>query len=154
MATSTVGQHICIMGCGRVGAQLASHFFSQGIDVRIIDTNEDAFLRLEDDKLRQNHTVQGDGTDPGVLERAGITEIDTFIAVTNGDNRNIMAAQIAQIQYNVPRVICRIYDPKRHEIYKRLGVMSVCPTNVGAEEIMRVLNNSAAPKAPANGHAR
>lgn len=152
MATPSSTQHICIMGCGRVGALLAGYFFKQGIDVRVIDTIEDAFLRLEDDRIRQNHTFHGDGTDPNVLIRAGIADVDTFIAVTNGDNRNIMASQIAQIQFKVPRVICRIYDPKRHEIYKKLGVLSVCPTNAGADEIVRVLASGTA--TTANGHAQ
>jgi len=133
---------VCIMGCGRIGATLAERYFEQGYDVRVIDTNPDAFLRLSEGPLR-NAAVLGNGTELNALERAGIIDAVIFIAVTNGDNRNIMATQIAQRRYNVPQVICRIYDPMRHETYTRLGVPSFCPTVMGAEEIYRVLSSDA-----------
>jgi trk system potassium uptake protein TrkA len=127
---------VCIMGCGRVGAMLAEQFHSQHYAVHIIDQNDEAFGRLNNKELREHHTTQGDGTDPTVLERAGIANADIFIAVTNGDNRNILAAQIAKHQFNVGKVICRIYDPKRHEIYgAQLGIQSICPTLIGADAI-------------------
>lgn len=135
MAATTSAERVCIMGCGRVGAQLATHFFDQGYDVRVIDIRKDAFGRLPDEAAYHFTTVLGDGTDPAVLESAGILGSAIFIAVTNGDNRNIMAAQIAQQGFNIPNVICRIYDPKRHEIYKGLGVRSICPTLIGADAI-------------------
>ena len=135
-------KRVCIMGCGRVGATLAERYFSEGHDVRVIDTNEDAFLRLSEGPLRDLATL-GNGTEPSTLEKAGIADADIFIAVTNGDNRNIMAAQIAQRHFGVKQVICRIYDPMRHETYKHLAVDSICPTLMGAEEIYQVLNAGA-----------
>jgi trk system potassium uptake protein len=134
MAAPDSPKRICIMGCGRVGAQLAQHFAAQQYDVCVIDMQNDAFRRLPDDG-KQMRTFLGDGTDPTVLEGAGIKGAAMFIAVTNGDNRNIMAAQVAQHLFQVPQVICRIYDPKRHEIYKGLGIHSICPTLIGADAI-------------------
>src|SRR5450631_3049969 len=93
-------QRVCIMGCGRVGATLAERYFSEGNEVNVIDVNQDAFLRLSEGPLR-DHAVLGDGTEPSVLEKAGIEGAAIFIAVTNGDNRNIMAVQIAQRRYGV-----------------------------------------------------
>ena len=125
------------MGCGRVGAKLAEYFRNKRYEVQVIDSTNDAFQRLSDKTLRDHHTTLGDGTDPSVLERAGVPGSDIFIAVTNGDNRNIMAVQIAKYQFGVQRVICRIYDPKRHEIYRdKLGINSICPTEIGADSII------------------
>jgi trk system potassium uptake protein TrkA len=135
--------NILIMGCGRVGATLAERFAADGNDVTVIDINQDAFLRLRSDALLTNHTLVGDGTDPSVLERAGIRAADVFIAVTNGDNRNIMAAQIVQRHFQVPRVICRIYDARRHEIYKKLGIESICPTLIGTDTIYNLATKQA-----------
>ncbi len=126
---------VCIMGCGRVGAMLAERFHDLHYAVHVIDLNAEAFGRLNDREVREHHTTQGDGTDPEVLERAGIGDADIFIAVTNGDNRNILAAQVAKRQFEVKKVICRIYDPKRHEIYGKLGIQSICPTIIGADTI-------------------
>jgi trk system potassium uptake protein TrkA len=135
-------QHVCIMGCGRVGATLAERYFSEGSEVSVIDINQDAFLRLSEGPLRDG-AILGDGTEPSVLEKAGIVGADIFIAVTNGDNRNIMAVQIAQRRYKVKQAICRIYDPMRHETYKQLHVHSICPTLRGAEEIYQVVSAGA-----------
>lgn len=125
------------MGCGRVGATLAEYFHNHEYDVQIIDLNTDAFLRLSDKSFREHNTTLGDGTDPSVLERAGVPGADIFIAVTNGDNRNILAVQIARSIFGVKQVICRIYDPRRHEIYRdKLGIQSICPTEMGADSII------------------
>ena len=128
---------ICIMGCGRVGAALAEEYHRQGHEVYVIDMNQDAFSRLTSEQIR-NRALLGDGTDPSTLKRARIEEAQVFIAVTNGDNRNILAAQLAK-KYKVPQVICRIYDPKRHEAYKTLGITSICPTNLGVAAIRDAL---------------
>ncbi|MGH7194959.1 MAG: potassium channel family protein [Candidatus Saccharimonadales bacterium] len=143
MAKPNGTQSVCIMGCGRVGAMLAEHFHSLHYAVHVIDVNSDAFRRLNAKELHGTHTTQGDGTDPDVLERADIKHTDIFIAVTEGDNRNVLAAQIAKHQFNVPQVICRIYDPKRHEIYRdKLGIRSICPTIIGAEAIFDTLTKT------------
>jgi trk system potassium uptake protein TrkA len=121
---------IVIMGCGRVGAMLAGMMVSEKLDVTVIDSSNAAFARLGANF--RGCKIVGDGTDADVLRRAGIEEADYFAAVTNGDNRNIMAAQIAQHIFHVPRVVCRIYDPIRQETYQSLGLQSICPTIIGA----------------------
>lgn len=122
---------IIILGCGRVGATLAMNMDRAGHTVTVIDYNTDAFQRLESSFGGQ--TVMGDGIDEEILRRAGIAEADVFVATTNGDNRNIMASQIAMRVFTVPKVVCRIYDPIRTEVYQKLGLEVICPTLVGAE---------------------
>jgi len=128
---------IIIMGCGRVGAELAARMADAKFDVTIIDSNPAAFGRLE--ATFRGTKIAGDGTDEDILRRAGIEHVDAFAAVTNGDNRNIMAAQIAKHIFHVPRVVCRIYDPIRQEVYQALGLESICPTIVGAQMIRDAL---------------
>ncbi len=128
---------ILIMGCGRVGATLANMMANEGHDVTIMDISSASFARLGRDFPGAN--VIGDGTDEAVLRRAKIDEMECFVAVTNGDNRNILAAQIAKHTFRVPRVICRIYDPKRQETYAELGLESICPTIIGALMIRNAL---------------
>jgi trk system potassium uptake protein len=122
---------IIIVGCGRVGAELARLMSQDGASVTIIDQNADAFSRL--DERISVHTVVGDGTDIETLKRAGIEKAGGFAAVTNGDNRNIMAAQIAQRIFHVEHVVCRIYDPLRQRTYNELGLHSISPTVIGAK---------------------
>lgn len=118
--------NVIIAGCGRVGARVASILSHNGHDVTIIDTNPGAFRRLA--KEYKGETIIGTGIDEDVLRAAGIEQADAFVAVTNGDNRNIMAAQVARNIFNVPEVVCRIYDPVREDTYRRLGLSTVCPT--------------------------
>ena len=92
-----------------------------------------------DPAMFRGNVVLGDGTDAEVLRRAGIEEADAFVAVTEGDNRNIMAAQIAQLVFQVPRVVCRIYDPVREEAYRKLGLNTYCPTVTGTEVVTKML---------------
>src|SRR6266536_1637236 len=127
---------ILIVGCGRVGSRLAQELDRDGHDVTIVDSNPGSFSRFAsrgvfDDDFRGSFVV-GDGTEADLLRRAGIEEADCFVAVTQGDNRNIMAAQIAQNIFRVPKVVCRIYDPSRDEVYRRLGLSVFCPTTEGA----------------------
>ncbi len=124
---------IVIMGCGRVGARVASILDHNGHDVTVIDTNPRAFLRLSADY--SGDTIIGTGIDEDVLRAAGIEGADAFIAVTEGDNRNIMASQVAKEVFGVPEVITRIYDPVRNEIYRGLGLDTVCPTVIITETI-------------------
>jgi trk system potassium uptake protein TrkA len=83
--------------------------------------------------------VVGNGVDEEILKRAGIKEADAFAAVTNGDNRNIMASQIAKKIFNVKQVVCRIYDPRRQTTYEQLGLNSICPTLLGADLLFNAL---------------
>jgi trk system potassium uptake protein TrkA len=115
-----------IMGCGRVGARIAGLLDQSGNMVTVIDTDSRAFRRLP--AGFGGETVIGTGIDEDVLRRAGIEDADAFIAVTNGDNRNIMASQVARLIFEVPEVVCRIYDPVREDTYRRLGLTTVCPT--------------------------
>jgi trk system potassium uptake protein TrkA len=122
---------IIILGCGRVGATLAQMMDQAGHKVTVIDYSNDSFHRL--DQRFTGKTVIGDGIDEDVLKRAEIEQADVFVAVTNGDNRNIMASQIAKHIFHVRKVLCRIYDPTRTEIYHGLGLDVICPTIVGAQ---------------------
>jgi trk system potassium uptake protein TrkA len=122
--------NIVILGCGRVGAALATMLDAEGHSVTVIDQNSDAFRRLG--AGYKGNMVLGTGIDEDVLRSAGIEKADAFAAVTNGDNTNIMASQIASTIFHVPRVVTRIYDPIREETYRTLGLDTVCPTSVGA----------------------
>jgi trk system potassium uptake protein TrkA len=133
---------VVILGCGRVGAMLAQLLVGEGHSVTIIDQDSDAFRRLGRD-FPQSQTVIGNGTDVDVLRRAGLEEADAFVATTNGDNRNIMAAQIARLTFGVKKVLCRIYDPIRQETFNELGLESICPTIVGAKLFRDALINPA-----------
>jgi trk system potassium uptake protein TrkA len=122
---------VVIMGCGRVGAQLAALLDSEGHKVAILDTDDYSFQRLP--SAFSGRALLGNGTDEDILKRAGIEEADVFVAVTQGDNRNVMAAQIAKHMFNVPKVICRIYDPLRRELYSTLGLEAFSPTTIFAQ---------------------
>jgi trk system potassium uptake protein TrkA len=131
---------VVILGCGRVGAMLAQLLTGEGHSVTVIDQDSDAFRRLGSD-FPQSNTVIGNGTDTDVLRRAGLEQADAFVATTNGDNRNIMAAEIARHTFGVPKVMCRIYDPIRQETYNGMGLESICPTIVGAKLFRDALLN-------------
>ena len=109
---------VIIMGCGRVGATLAISMEKAGHRVTVIDSNADAFQRLG--TAFRGEKVQGSGIDEEVLKEAGIETAEAFAAVTNGDNRNIMASQIAKEIFHVNKVVCRIYDPIRESTYREL----------------------------------
>jgi trk system potassium uptake protein len=126
-----------IVGCGRVGSALAKLLDSDGHEVIVVDENAGAFKRLG--PKFKGHEVVGTGIDYDVLKRAGAASADGFVAVTNGDNRNIMAALIAQRMFKIKRIVARIYDPPRGQMYRELGVQTVCPTTVGAKLIRDVL---------------
>jgi len=128
---------IVILGCGRVGATLANIMDQAGHKVSVIDYSSDAFQRLHSDF--SGETIVGNGVDEDILIRAGIQNADAFAAVTNGDNRNIMASQIAKDIFHVKKVVCRIYDPIRESTYRDLGLETICPTVIGAEMISQAL---------------
>jgi len=122
---------VIIMGCGRVGAQLAGLLDTDGHEVTILDTDAYSFRRLA--PTFGGTALIGNGIDQNSLKRAGIEQADVFIALTQGDNRNVMAAQIAKHIYNVPRVISRIYDPLRRDLYDTLGIEAFSPTTIFAQ---------------------
>ena len=123
--------NIVIMGCGRVGAQLATMLEAEGHKISIIDVEPFSFKKLPVDF--KGVAMVGNGLDYDSLKRAGIEEADVFISATPGDNRNVMACQIAKHIYNVPKVVCRIYDPIREDMYRDLGLLTVSPTKVVAQ---------------------
>lgn len=129
--------HAIIAGCGRVGAQLASSLADDGHEVAVVDKRPTAFRRLGDDF--KGRTVTGIAFDRTTLEEAGIRRAQAFVAVTNGDNSNIVAARTAQERYGVERVVARIYDPQRALIYERLGITTIASARWTAEAIMREL---------------
>jgi len=122
---------VIIMGCGRVGAQLAGLLDADGHSVTILDTDAYSFRRLPP-KFGGTALI-GNGINEEVLKKAGIEEADAFVAVTQGDNRNVMATQIAKHIFNVPKVFCRIYDPLRQELYSTLGLETFSPTTIFAQ---------------------
>jgi trk system potassium uptake protein TrkA len=132
---------VVIMGCGRVGAMLASFLDKDGHDVTVLDTQSAAFRRLAPDFGGKRHV--GNGIDQDILARIGVAEADAFIACTQGDNRNVMATQMAKHLFDVPRTLCRIYDPIREEIYRGLGLETISPTVIGATLLKQKLDNAA-----------
>ncbi len=131
--------HVVIMGCGRVGSELTLQLGKAGHDVVIIDKKPEAFDRLPPGF--DARTIVGLGFDRDILEEAGIKEADAFIAVSNGDNSNIVSARVALEHYHVPNVIARIYDPQRAEIYQRLNIPTVATTTWGVKQIMMMLTH-------------
>lgn len=121
---------IVILGCGRVGSTLAKQMSSEGHDVTVLDQTSDSFRRLGT-KFKGLRLV-GSGLDQDLLNRAHLSEADVFIAVTQGDNTNIMAAQIAREVFSIKRVMARIYDPIRAQAYRELGITTLCTTTLAA----------------------
>lgn len=130
--------NVVILGCGRVGALLATQLDNAGHAVTIIDSSNESFQRL--DPEFKGEKVTGNGVDEEVLRRAHVEDADAFIAVTNGDNRNIMASQMAKKLFSVNKVLCRIYDPLRETTYRELGLETFCPTLVGANMLFNAIS--------------
>ena len=112
--------HIIIVGCGRVGSELANLLSQGGKDVVVIDKNAASFERLG--RTFNGLTLLGNGFDLRLLKQAGVEKADAFCAVTNGDNTNLVSAQVAKKIFKVPKVIARVYDPQRAQIYSTLGL--------------------------------
>lgn len=126
-----------IVGCGRVGAVLADSFDRAGHDVVVIDPSTRAFDRLP--STFGGSAMRGDGTDEDTLRRAGAENADLFIAMTEGDNRNVMAAQLAHEALGAKRVIAKINDPVRAEAYADLGIATLCRTNLMSDAVNKHL---------------
>jgi len=126
-----------IVGCGRVGSTLARLLVDEQHDVVVVDENPAAFKRLG---ARFGGGVEvGTGIDYDVLKRAGAERADGFAAVTDGDNRNVMASLIAQRMFRIPKIVARIYDPPRGQLYRELGIETFSPTTIGAQLIRDAL---------------
>ena len=129
--------HVIIVGCGRVGASTAAELAQGGHSVAVIDRDQTAFRLLPSNFTGK--TVVGIGYDRTVLEEAGIAEADALVAVTSGDNTNIVAARVAKEIFRVPDVVSRIYDPRRAEIYRRYGIQTFAPTTWSTSKIVEFI---------------
>lgn len=129
--------HIVVVGCGRVGSGLAIGLTAQGHSVAIVDRNAKAFRRLPSDWT--GTTVVGSGFDRDDLDRARAREATSLAAVTSGDNTNILTARIARETYEIPNVVARIYDPRRAQIYLRLGIPTVATVSWTIDQVRRRL---------------
>lgn len=127
--------HVVIVGCGRVGSTLARQLVAQNHSVTVVDRKKSAFQRLGGDFA--GRTLTGIGFDRDVLVEAGIQDASAVAAVTNGDNSNILVARVARENFRIERVVARIYDPKRAEVYQRLGIATVATVTWTAERVMR-----------------
>jgi trk system potassium uptake protein TrkA len=136
--------HVVIMGCGRVGSTIAHSLEAAGHSVAVVDQSAEAFRRLGPDF--GGRTVTGVGFDRDTLVEAGIEEADAFAAVSSGDNSNIISARVARETFGIDNVVARIYDPRRAEVYTRLGIPTVATVRWTADEMLRRL-------LPAGAHA-
>ena len=130
-----------IIGCGRLGANLANTLSEEGENVLILDQNKDSFRKLS--SSFGGLAVEGDGTELETLKAADVQRADTVIAVTNNDNINIMIAQIAKECFSVKKVISRLFDPERECVYQELGIDTICPAVLSANEIDKILYRNA-----------
>jgi len=131
--------NIIVVGCGRVGSQLATMLSVEGHNVVVIDKDEEAFRRLGG--TFNGVTLVGLGFDEEVLDQAGVAEADAFAAVTNLDNTNLMAAEVARTIFGVRHVVARLYNPVRERTYQQLGLDYVCGTSLVAESLMEKIKS-------------
>jgi len=123
--------YIVIVGCGRLGSLLANQLSQKGHSVLVIDPSEDAFNNLSPGF--SGFRIPGDASQLTILKEAKLEKADVFFATTQSDNVNLMVAQVARKLFQVPQVLARIEDPKREDVFNRLGIETICPTSVGAE---------------------
>lgn len=138
-------RYIVIVGCGRLGSHLANMLSSEGNSIVVIDRAEGTFGDLSPDF--SGFRVNGDATQLAVLKEARLSQADVLISTTHEDNVNLMVAQVARKIFKVPHVLARVFDPKREEVYARLGIDTVCPTSVAAGIFLRAVGNGAAEQA-------
>jgi trk system potassium uptake protein TrkA len=136
---------VIVIGCGRVGAALALALDREGWDVVVVDQDEEALERLGD--WRKGFVV-GHGIDVEVLRRAGIAEADALVAATNGDNTNIVIAQVAQKRFDIQCVVARILDPARAAFYEQQGMQTICPTKTAIDKLMEAVRTCMVPPQP------
>jgi trk system potassium uptake protein len=129
--------HMIVVGCGRVGSAIARELSEGGHDVVVIDRRSDAFRRLGDDFV--GRTLTGIGFDRELLTAAGITADSAVMAVTSGDNSNILIARVARETFGVQRVVARIYDPRRALVYERLGIPTVATVALTTTRVLRTV---------------
>ncbi|MDK2966278.1 MULTISPECIES: TrkA family potassium uptake protein [Lacrimispora] len=135
-----IHNYTIIIGCGRLGANLANTLSDNGEDVLIIDKNREAFRKLS--PAFGGLSLQGDATDLDVLQEAQIGNASAVVAVTNHDNANILTAQIAREMFHIERVIARLYDPEREYVYREFGIDTICPAVLSVKEIDKILSRT------------
>lgn len=135
--TSSTDQHIIIVGCGRVGAELALALCAKRHRVTVLDANQDSFDRLGSEFT--GRTVQGDGMDQTALKRAGIGEAHALAATTSSDSINIVVARMAQEIFKLEHVVARVYNPRRAPIYEKLGIRTIASSSWAAQRIEDIL---------------
>ncbi len=128
---------VVIMGCGRVGAALATELSRDGNEVLVLDVEESAFRQLPDDFA--GTTFVGNGNDVDVLGKVKVADYDVFVSATRGDNRNVMAAQMAKHLFGVKIVASRVFDPLREEMYRNMGLRTINPTRVQAKRLKKLI---------------
>jgi trk system potassium uptake protein len=133
---------ILIVGCGRLGSQLANQLSRDGNSVVVIDKDEATFSNLSPDF--SGFRVNGDATQMVVLKEAKLKKADVLIATTHEDNVNLMVAQVARKIFSVPHVLARVFDPKREEFYAQLDIDTVCPTSLGAHVFLQAITGGIA----------
>lgn len=140
MRKNNKDEYIIIIGCGRLGSHLASLLSKARKSVVVIDNNEDAFNRLSDDF--SGFTIEADAIEEETLLEAKINRADVVVTTTNDDNTNVMIAQIAKTIYKVPKVIARLFDPARQEMYEELDIETICPTILSAIKFKNIIIGS------------
>ncbi|WP_130805744.1 potassium channel family protein [Senegalia massiliensis] len=140
MRKNNKDEYIIIVGCGRLGSHLASLLSKARKSVVVIDNKEDAFNRLSDDF--SGFTIEADAIEEETLLEAKINRADVVVTTTNDDNTNVMIAQIAKTIYGVPKVIARLFDPSRQEMYEELDIDTICPTILSAVEFKNIIIGS------------
>lgn len=133
-------EYIIIVGCGRLGGSIANLLSKEGKSIVVIDKKESSFTKLSDDF--SGFILEANAIELDTLRRAKIDKADVVVAATNDDNTNIMIAQIARLIYKVPKVITRLYEPAREEVYKNLDIDTICPTNLSALEFKNIIINN------------
>ena len=129
--------YVIIVGCGRLGGFLANRLSREGHSVVVIDNKPTAFDKLSADF--SGFKIEGDATEAAVLEQARVDRADALIAATREDNANLMIAQVASRIYRVSKVVARVFDPSREDIYRELGIETICPTTIATEAFVRYL---------------
>lgn len=132
--------YIIIVGCGRLGSYLANNLSGAGLSVVVIDKDDSVFNNLSQDF--SGFRISADATHLQILKQAKIDKADAFIATTREDNVNLMVAQVARKIYAVPTVLARVFDPKREEVYTKLGIGTICPTSVAAELFLGIIRGT------------
>ena len=130
-----------VIGCGRVGSNVALQLHGSGWDVTVVDENEDALARLGEHW--PGTFIVGHGMDVGLLREAGIEDADAVVAATDGDNTNIVIAQVAQKRFDIGCVVARVLDPARADFYSAQGLRTVCPTKTAIDSLMEAVRSCA-----------